>query len=69
VTTAPETDSEHERAPPPGALLVWNGMVTRLGIARRQDDATTPTGPGEDTTPRRTDAPSTSSDAEGVRVP
>ena len=46
MSNVPDTRSRHERSPPPSAVLVWNGMVTRIrpiGVERPKGDTPTPT--------------------------
>jgi hypothetical protein len=69
VSTVPEAPPKQERAPPSGAVLVWNGVVTRIGIERGQENAPNPAERVEDTKSRSSGVASPSPDAEGVRVP
>ena len=51
MSNVPDTRSRHERSPPSSAVLVWNGMVTRIrptGVERPKGDTPTPTVRGAD---------------------
>ena len=72
MSDVPDTRSRHERSPPSSAVLVWNGMVTRIrpiGVERPEGDTPIPTARGADDAPGCSGAPSVSRGAGGVRVP
>ena len=73
MSNVPETRSMHERAPPSSAVLVWNGMVTRIrpiGAEHQEGDTPTPSATeSEDKAPRRPGSPGASRAGGGVRVP
>jgi hypothetical protein len=71
MSNVPDTRWRHERSPPSGAVLVWNGMVTRIrpiGFERSEGDTPTPTARGADDAASCSGAPHDSGGTGGVRV-